>query len=354
MQSIHVHRSPEAVQALHALAGILASVISVYLAPAGFALILLVTASCYLDLSSRFYLLRRVLFRRGSQNVVSRGDRPEAPRRLILVAGCDAPRTGWIKGARARDTRLRLPARLRRWAGIYRLLLWGGLAPLVPIIGARLAGFDATWLTVVQILPTVLLALLAFALIDSALATPGPGADENASGLAACIELGSRMVANPCSHLDVWIVLSGGSTCFGEGMRALLKDHTLGESDRPTSVIELCAVGAGTPAYRALQGAGIGIEPPPALAEASGLPPVSEPVSGDAVAAHSLGAESITITALENGLPQSWRSTMADLPERVDSATIHACADAAERIVRTTDRGIAARPSPASDPGARP
>ena len=35
----------------------------------------------YLDLNGRFYLLRRLFFRRASQNVVSPGAEPEAPAR---------------------------------------------------------------------------------------------------------------------------------------------------------------------------------------------------------------------------------------------------------------------------------
>lgn len=337
IQAINVHRSPEAVQALHAFLGIVASIISVYLSPVGFALLLLVTASCYLDLSSRAYLLRRLLFRRGSQNVISRGGRPDAPERLLLAAGCDAPRTGWIKGARAWEMRRRLPLWLRRWAGIYRVLLWGGLVPLIPIIGARLAGIDTTWLTVIQTFPTVLLALLVFALIDSAIAPPGPGADENGSGMAACLEIGARLAARPCENLDVWIVLTGGSTCFGEGMRALLSDPALGDRQRPTSVIEFSSVGAGTPSYRSLQGAGFGVQPSDRLVHPTGLTGVKEPVSGDAVAAHSAGADALTITGTDDGIAQPWRSTMADLPERLDARTISASVDAAERVARTLD-----------------
>ena len=40
----------------------------------------------YLDLNSRVYLLRRLFFRRASQNVVSPGERPDAPARRVLCA----------------------------------------------------------------------------------------------------------------------------------------------------------------------------------------------------------------------------------------------------------------------------
>lgn len=338
LQATYVHRSAESAQALHALLGILASVVSAYLPALGFAILLIVIASCYLDLSSKSYLLRRLLFRRGSQNVIVPGHRSDATERIIFTAGYDSPRTGWMKGARARDVRSRLPNWIGSRLGVYRVLLWAGLAPLIPLIGARLAGFDPAWLTIVQILPTLVLIIVAFLLIDSTLASPSPGATENASGVIACTELADRFARNPASNLDIWIVLTGASTCFGEGMRAFMADERLREAERRTSVVEIQAVGAGEIVFRASQGAGIGIEPPARLVEALGsLPGKVEPTSGDAVAAHSAGADSITITALEDGLPQSWRSTMADLPVTVNANTLLSAVEAAEGLARNLD-----------------
>lgn len=350
IQAIYVHRSAEAVQALHAILGALSSVISAYNAPIGFGLLLLVIASCYLDLSSRFYLLRRLLFRRGSQNVISIGENPDAAERIILVAGCDVPRTGWVKGARAFDLRRRLPGAVGTRLGIYRVLLWAGLTPLMPLIGARLAGFDPVWLTIVQIVPTVILAVVAFLLIDSALAKPSPGASENASGATACLELARRLSADPPNRTDVWIVFTGGSTCFGEGMKAFFADRGLRDPGRHTSVVEIQSVGSGVVCFRSSQGAGVGIQPPSRLTAClSEVPSAPEPVSGDAVAAHSAGADAVTLTALEGGLPQPWRSTMADLAVTVDPAVLLRAVDTAEGLIRRIDAGA----EPSEDVGRR-
>ena len=349
LQAIYVHRSPETVQTLHAILGVTASVVSAYLPPLGFALLLLVIASCYLDLSSRHYLLRRLLFRRGSQNVISPGNHPDAQERIILVAGCDVPRTGWMKGARAFEMRRRLPSRIQGLLGIYRVLLWAGLAPLLPLIGARLAGYDPIWITIVQIFPTVILAVVAFLLIDSSVATPSPGASENASGVIACLELAKKLESSPLRECDVWIVVSGGSTCFGEGMKSFFADERLRDRERRTTVVELQAVGAGTICFRESQGAGVGIRPPERLVHALvGIPPASEPVSTDAVAAHSAGVDAITLTGLEDGLPQPWRSTMADLPVTVDREILDQAVTAAERLVRNLDAAAIASSSESS------
>lgn len=352
LQAIYVHRSAESTQALHALLGIGASVISAYFPSVGFGILLIVIASCYLDLNSRFYLLRRLLFRRGSQNVIVPGSQPDAAWRVIFSAGYDSPRTGWMKGARARDVRSRLPRWIGERLGVYRVLLWIGLAPLVPLIGARLAGFDPTWLTVLQIIPTVVLIIVAFLLIDSALAPPSPGGSENASGVAACLDLAERFARSPASNLDVWVVLTGASTCFGEGMRAFMREERLRQPERQTAVIELQAVGAGELCFRASQGAGIGIEPSKDLFAALGeIRGATEPTSGDAVAARSAGVDSITLTALESGMPQAWRSTMADLPETVGQETLDSATALAERLVRNLDLGVTATNSRAEVEG---
>ena len=60
-------------------------------------MLLAATSSAYLDLSARWYLLRRLLFRRASQNLYAaarRGAPPTSAPRVILCANVDAPRTG--------------------------------------------------------------------------------------------------------------------------------------------------------------------------------------------------------------------------------------------------------------------
>ena len=80
--------------------------------------------------------------------------RADAPARLILMAHYDAARTGYIFSKASKRIR-RLPERARLALGPFRLFFWVGLAPLLPILGARMAGLDATWLNAVQAIPTV-------------------------------------------------------------------------------------------------------------------------------------------------------------------------------------------------------
>ncbi|MFM9042690.1 MAG: hypothetical protein ACKOPI_00815, partial [bacterium] len=136
----------------------------------------------------------------------------------------------------------------------------------------------------------------------------------------------------------------------GEGKKAFFADRGLRDPDRRTTVVEMQSVGAGVVCFRSSQGAGVGIQPPSRLkACLSEIPSAPEPVSGDAVAAHSAGADAVTLTALEGGLPQPWRSTMADLAVTVDPAVLRHAVDTAEGLIRRIDAGT----EPSEDFGRR-
>ena len=66
-----VHPQYGYVHAAHCLLGVAGSLVAVEVPALGFALVLLAATSLYLDLEYRFYLVRRLFFRRASQNVVS-------------------------------------------------------------------------------------------------------------------------------------------------------------------------------------------------------------------------------------------------------------------------------------------
>ncbi|HZA90685.1 MAG TPA: hypothetical protein VE401_10670, partial [Solirubrobacterales bacterium] len=108
---IHVHPQYALVHAVHCLLGIAGSLVSLEIPPLGFALVLAAALSMYLDLNTRLYLIRRLFFRRASQNVLSRGPRPDAPARVILCAHYDAAQTGRMFEPRTVERAARIQAR---------------------------------------------------------------------------------------------------------------------------------------------------------------------------------------------------------------------------------------------------
>jgi peptidase M28-like protein len=344
---------------IHAAIGIAGSLLATVQPAVGFALVLFAAASTYLDLNTRLYLVRSLFFRRVSQNVVSPGSRPEAPARLILMAHYDAARTGYIFSRNAKRTR-RLSERTRLALGPFRIFFWLGLAPLLPIIGARMAGFDSTWLNALQAIPTIVLIIACFLLIDIALSEIVPGAYDNASGVSAVLSAGERLAAEPPRSLDVWIVLTGAEESLCEGSRAFFRSRRKELDRASTYVINVDSVSSGEVAYEISQGAVISIPHDQHLIELSealggavegGARPIRHAVVDDALPPRIRRVPAITIrTTDENGNLAPWYHTEQDTPDRVDTASLDRAVDFVVGLARLIDRDTARRPGSAAEP----
>jgi hypothetical protein len=327
------------VHLIHAALGIAGSLLATVQPAVGFALVFLAAVSTYLDLNTRLYLVRSMLFRRASQNVVSPGDRPEAPARLVLIAHCDAARTGFIFSKASNRIR-RLPERVRLGLGPFRLFFWVGLAPLLPLLGARMAGLDATWLSAIQAIPTIVLIVAAFLLIDIALSEIVPGAYDNASGVAAVLSAADELTANPPENLDVWVLLAGSEESFCEGSRAFVRAHREELDRETTAFVNVDSASYGGVAYEISQGAVISLPHDPQLIElcralSAARPgearPIRHPLLDDALPPRVRRLRSITIRTTDaGGNLAPWYHTHEDTPERVDSAAL---TDATEFVV---------------------
>ncbi|HSD22787.1 MAG TPA: M28 family peptidase [Solirubrobacterales bacterium] len=337
------------VHLIHAALGIAGSLLATVQPAVGFALVLFAAASTYFDLNTRLYLVRSLLFRRVSQNVVSPGTHPEAPARLILMAHYDAAHTGYIFSKGSKRIR-RLPERARVGLGPFRVFFWFGLAPLLPILGARMAGLDASWLNAVQAIPTIVLIVAAFLLIDIALSEIVPGAYDNASGVAAVLSAAEGLTTDPPEHLDVWIVLTGSEESFCEGSRAFVRSRRKQLDRARTYFLNVDSVSAGQVAYEISQGAVISVphdrelvELAEALASAGAADgraiPIRHPVVDDALPPRIRKFRSITLrTTDENGNLAPWYHTHEDTPEHVDSAALRHATDFVVALSRLIDR----------------
>jgi hypothetical protein len=349
IEPFFAHPEYAVVYLIHAALGIAGSLLATVQPAAGFALVLFAAASTYLDLNTRVYLVRSLLFRRVSQNVVSPGNRPEAPIRLILMAHYDAARTGYLFSKASKRIR-RLPERTRLALGPFRVFFWIGLAPLLPILGARMAGLDATWLNAVQAIPTIVLIVAAFLLIDIALSEIVPGAYDNASGVAAVLSAAEELTNDPPENLDVWVVLTGSEESFAEGSRAFVRSRRKELDRASTYFLNVDSVSSGGVAYEVSQGAVISIpqdrhlvELAEALAAAGaaggGARAVRHPLLDDALPPRIRRLRSITLrTTDERGNLAPWYHTDEDLPERVDSEALRRATEFAVALSRLIDR----------------
>jgi hypothetical protein len=368
-----VHPQYAVVHLVHAALAIAGSVLATMQPAAGFALVLAAATSTYLDLNTRLYLVRRLLFRRASQNVVSPGSTPDAPVRLILSAHYDAARTGWVFGRRMRSHKdsasesdggsngsSKEAERGRRSApGPFRIFFWAGLVPLLPLLGLRMAGVEGAWLGALQSVPTILLIVAAFLLIDIALSDTVPGAYDNASGVAAVLSAAEQLAAEPAANLDLWVVLPGSEESMCEGMRSFVRRHRKELDPERTYFVNVDSVSHGTLNYEVSEGPVVGLpldselvglcEALAGSGEGNGLSaePLRYSLLDDALPPRIAGFKAITIRATDGGEPAPWYHTQHDTPERVDEPALTRAAEFVVALARLLDRQ-AGRTAPAA------
>jgi hypothetical protein len=308
----------------HALAGVAAAV-------RGSRVLALATLASYeLEVSGRAPWVRRLLPRGTGDNVVALLPPLGLRRRtLVLVAHHDAARTGWMWDPRV--VRAGAARRNRRHATDPSAAL-AALAAAAVATGTR-AG---------RALGGALFAAGAVLLADVARSPTVPGANDNASGVAAVLELCRRLTADPLDGVEVLAVFPGAEESGMGGMAAFLREHPLDPAT--TFVLGLDTVGSGRPVVatgeatllphryrnadvafveRAARDAGLaaperwrmGAWTDPVLATYRGLPAVSL-LSVDEAGHHS-----------NYHVPD-------DTPDRVDHACVQRCVAIAEAVAR--------------------
>ncbi|MGI8461083.1 MAG: M28 family peptidase [Solirubrobacterales bacterium] len=356
IEPTYVHPQWPLVQALHCLLALAGSLAALEYPPIGFAIVLLSALSMYLDLNARFYLLRRLFFRRASQNVVSRGRGSGRGGTLVLCANYDAGRSGsaygrgWC-GAGARVARL-FPAPFSP----ARLVFWS-VAVLLPLIGLRMAGVEDNWISILQLPPTLVRVVAIFLLIDIQLSPVAAGANANASGVATVLALTEELAEEPPAELDIWVVLGGAGGALNTGMREFVRSHR-DELDRESTwFLSLDAVGEGAVRFEVSQGPIVSYgmasrltELGAAIAEADAErdEPAASPLKSG-YASGSLSAvlaryPATTITCLPPGAATPPRAnTLADTPGELDPDSLERAHRFALELVRALDRDLTRR-----------
>jgi hypothetical protein len=339
---------------LHAALAVAASALSVSHPVLGLALLGVCLTSLLGDLSGAFFWLRRLTPRRATQNVVVSPAQDDPERvQLVLTANVDA---GWAAAA-YRDTWARPEARLRR-------LLHGHLpsplglaavavAVLALLAAARVAGAAGTALGVVQLRPSLYLVVLLGALADVAFAAPAPGANANASGVAAATEAFARLTGPSApTHLDVQLVLAGAGEGGALGLAAFLRERArAGWRAQDVAVVAIEPCGAGSLRYFTHEGPVWALRLHPRLIESarraatSGSAPEATPFrshsAGAAHAARRRGWPAIAIGGLDAHDRPGRARQGRDTSDRVDPAVIERCVQLCLGLVAELDRSLA-------------
>lgn len=339
-QPIHVYPHWPATHALHAIAGIVGSVIAVNSPFAGTLIVLLAAISAFGDVGGSYLLLRRLTGRRASQNVVS-GEDGDRPGTLVIVANYDAGHTGALFGRRLNETLARIGRLMRRPIGPYEPFFWS-LAVVLVCCLARLAGAESDLLTVVQFVPTVVLILYVPLFADIALSGVVPAANDNAAGVATALELGERLNGE-LENFDLWILLPGAGTGLGLGVRAWIREFRK-ELDRTRTIfVEVRATGRGELTYARREGPLMGAAYHPLLVELCeelGLPSTSSRDITGAHIARLRGYPALSLAGRDDlGLVRD-SNLPADAPSRIDDEALTRSVDQCERLVRLIDERV--------------
>jgi hypothetical protein len=359
IEPTYVHPEYSLVIAAHIVLAIIGALLAITVPALGFALVLLAAASLYLDQNTRLYLIRRLFFRRASQNVVSPGSNPSAPARLILSAHYDAAKTGLAFAPRSTRLANRLPESVRQLLGPLRDIFWVGIVPLIGVSAARLAGVDETWLSIIQLVATGLLLTAVVLLIDIALSKVVPGAYDNASGVAAVLSIVEELDVEPTENLDVWVLLPGAEECNCEGMAQWVSAHAKELDRENTCFVNIDSVSYGDPHYLTSEGAVVSyrldarmIELCEAIAGADredgnryNARPLRIPFHSDALPAAVRGFRAISIIGVKDGIPPPYYHNHGDTPEQIDEDALTRAVDFAVELVRQIDRDVGRRSS---------
>jgi len=359
VEPTYVHPQYGLVHALHCALAFAGSLVAIVAPPVGFAMVLVAALSMYLDLNGRFYLARRLFFRRASQNVVSPGKRDKASARLFICAHYDSARSGAAFQPRRVARASRLAKRLPFPIAPFRILFWS-VAILLPILGARMAGVDSGLISILQLIPTLILLIGVFLLADIELSDVVPGANDNASGVATALSLAQELDAEAPENLDVWLLFTGGEECQMEGMRAFIRSHRKSIDRENTYFLVLDAVGSGTVRYETGEGLAVTYDMDKRLVQLCnavatadrengdrfGAKPLRQGFATDALPARLAKFRSTAITCLEDGsvLPANYHRP-EDIPNRIDRKALDRAHDFALELVRALDRDVGRRAS---------
>jgi hypothetical protein len=191
------------------------------------------------DVENNAHLLRRVLPRGTTTNVLAWAGDPHARETLVLVAHHDAAHTGLMFHPGL------VPLVNRVAPGWYekqmtstqtgQLLVAGpALVALGSALGlARLRRFGTLWSSVTA-------ALLA----DVARSPVVPGANDNLSAVATLLSVAERLTEQPPDGVRVLLLSTGGEESFMEGMRGFVARHRSELDPLHTRVVALECVGS--------------------------------------------------------------------------------------------------------------
>jgi len=298
-------------------------------------------------------LLSRVLPSPESQNVVGRAGARHPGQRVVLSAHIDSAQAGWLFTPAVADFFAR---RAERRSQDRPPPPGPNALPELAVIAA--AGLLlALWLGAEGWLIGLARLALGFGLaagcavtLQWAFAPGSPGANDNASAVAAMLTCAEQLLAQLPDDVELWIVGTGAEEVGCRGMHAFVSEHAQWPADT-TFFVNFECVGGGSLHWVRSEGTLAKSGYPPTLVElarrvaASGvfgeITPVDLLAGTDGHVPAERGFPSLSLISLEaNGVPRNYHR-LEDVPEAVDLPTVIRAADFGAAVGRAALRGEA-------------
>lgn len=269
----------------------------------------------------------------------------ERPRvRIVLTANLDAPRAGRVfqhRLARGFEARRRRAWNPLAWCEAGLIASFG--LTLAGLLGAEGAIASASWVVVAGAL-----AVASAIVLDWAVASPTPGANDNASGVAALLTCAEQLQAQLHDDTELFVAATSGGHARHAGMRALLAAHPEWRTER-TLFVHFDRLGGGRLHYLRSERGRVETHYPPRLreiarrlAEGGAFAEITAiDFSGDTdgrVPADD-HLHTLTLVALDDhGAPVADHAAN-DVADALDLATVVRAADFAAAVVVASWRG---------------
>lgn len=215
---------------------------------------------------------------------------------------------------------------------------------------ASALGADAGILSLGGWLVALLLAGGALAALQWGQAPPSPGANDNASAVAAMLTCAEQLLAQLPEDVELWVIGTGAEEVGCCGMTAFVDAHPDWPVDR-TFFVNFECVGGGSLHYIRSEGTLDKTSYPPLLVElarrvaASGvfgeLTPADLMAATDGAVAARVGYPTLSLISLEaDGVPRNYHR-LDDVPESLDMPTVIRAADFGAAVARAAWSGEA-------------
>ncbi len=298
-------------------------------------------------------LLSRVLPSPDSLNVIGRAGERHPGQRVVLSAHIDCAQAGWLFTRPVADFFARRAG--RRPAHAPPPLGPNALPESAVLIAAGLLlavwlGAEGWLVGAAQVLLGLGLAAGCALTLQWAFAPASPGANDNASAVAAMLTCAEQLLSQLPDDVELWIVGTGAEEVGCRGMHAFLSAHAQWPTDT-TYFVNFECVGGGSLHWVRSEGTLAKSGYPPTLVElarrvaASGVfgevTPVDLLAGTDGHVPAERGFPTLSLISLEaHGVPRHYHR-VDDVPESVDLPTVIRAADFGAAIGRAALRGEA-------------